>query len=175
MQTTAALMYPQPRALDPFTLSRADGGSFGNDDLRGRLTLVFFGFTHCPDICPTTLALMVQVRDQVLAAQPDLPVQLLFVSVDPERDSPQALARYAGYFSPHIIAATADDARLLPMTRQLGIVYVKSQVTDSGYSVDHSSQIVLIDAQGRLAGMFRPPLDARVIAQDLQTIARAGT
>ena len=169
----SALLYPQPRAVPPFVLERATGGSFSQDDLQGHWTLAFFGFTHCPDICPTTLAAMKQVEDALGAGDPPIPLQMLFVSVDPDRDTAPVLARYAAFFSPDIVAATAPEERLQPMTRSLGIVYMQSALPAGGYTVDHSAQIVLIAPQGRMLGMFRPPLDAQRIAADLRLIAAA--
>ncbi len=169
----AALLYPQARPVAPFVLERATGGTFSQDDLQGRWTLAFFGFTHCPDICPTTLAVLKQVQDALAASQPAIPLQMLFVSVDPERDTPEVLAKYAAFFSPDIIAVTAPQERLLPMTRGLGVVYMQSALPAGGYTVDHSAQLVLIDPLGRMTGMFRPPLDAPRIAADLRLIAAA--
>jgi protein SCO1/2 len=165
--TRAALIYPQPRELPTFALKRADGATFGNADLRERWTLAFFGFTHCPDICPTTLAVLKQIR-LALGDGPESPaLQLLFVSVDPERDDAKALGDYAAYFDPTIVAATAGHDVLLPFTRALGVVYMTSDLPGGGYTVDHSAQLVLIDPKGRLIGLIRPPLDAALIAQDL--------
>jgi protein SCO1/2 len=166
-----ALLYPAPRPIDAFTLERADGGSFTNADLAGRWTIGFFGFTHCPDICPTTLALMKDVEQQIASAPLPQPLQLLFVSVDPERDTPEVLAGYAGFFSRDIVAATVAEPALRAFTTGLGIVYMQTPLDSGGYTVDHSAQIVVIDPQGRLAGMFRPPLDAARIAADLRTLA----
>ena len=170
----AALLYPAPREVPAFTLERASGGTFSDADLKGRWTLGFFGFTHCPDICPTTLALMKQVEDTLAAPPLASPLQLLFVSVDPARDDPATLGKYAAYFSPSIIAATAPEERLQPMTRSLGIVYMQSPLEGGGYTVDHSAQVVVIDPQGRLVGMFRPPLDPQRMAADLRRLAEAG-
>jgi protein SCO1/2 len=116
---------------------------------------------------------MKQVQDALAASQPAIPLQMLFVSVDPDRDTPAVLARYAAFFSPDIIAVTAPEERLLPMTRGLGVVYMQSALPAGGYTVDHSAQLVLIDPQGRMTGMFRPPLDAQRIAGDLRLIAAA--
>ncbi|MFN7552970.1 MAG: SCO family protein [Pseudomonadota bacterium] len=170
----AALLYPVPRVIEPFALDRAPGGTFTAADFEGRWTLAFFGFTHCPDICPTTLAQLKQVEDALATPPLPDPLQLLFVSVDPARDDPATLARYAAYFSPSIIAATAPDERLQPMARGLGIVYLQTPLDGGGYTVDHSGQVVIVDPQGRLAGMFRPPLDPSRIAADLRRLAEAG-
>ncbi len=167
----AALLYPTPRPIDAFALNRADGGRFTNADLAGRWTLGFFGFTHCPDICPTTLAVMKDVEQQLASAPLSQPLQLLFVSVDPERDTPEALADYAGFFSRNIVAATVAEPALRAFTTGLGIVYMQTALDAGGYTVDHSAQIIIIDPQGQLAGMFRPPLDAARIVADLRTLA----
>lgn len=167
----AALLYPAPRPVDAFTLTRADGGNFTNADLAGRWTIGFFGFTHCPDICTTTLAVMKDVEQQLTAAPLPQPLQLLFVSVDPERDTPEVLAGYAGFFSRNLIAATVAEPALRAFTTGLGIVYMQTPLDTGGYTVDHSAQIIVIDPQGRLAGMFRPPLDAARITADLRTLA----
>jgi protein SCO1/2 len=170
----AALLYPAPREVPAFVLERAGGGTFSEANLRGHWTLGFFGFTHCPDICPTTLALMKQVEDMLAAPPLAPPLQLLFVSVDPARDDPATLGQYAAYFSPNIIAATAPEDRLQPMTRSLGIVYMQSPLDGGGYTIDHSAQVVVIDPKGRLVGMFRPPLDPQRMAADLRRLAEAG-
>ncbi len=169
----AALLYPAPRALEPFRFDRADGGSFSEADLAGRWTLAFFGFTHCPDICPTTLSTLKQIQGELATAPPTTPVQYLFVSVDPARDTAEVLSTYTAFFSADIIAVTAPEERLLPATRQLGIVYMQSPLPNGGYTVDHSAQLVLIAPDGRMVGMFRPPLDATKIADDLRLLAGA--
>lgn len=164
----ATLLYPEPRAIAPFELVRADGGRFANTDLAGAWTLVFFGFTHCPDACPTTLAAF-----RAMSERDDVPAttRYLFVSVDPERDDAATLANYTRYFSPRIVAATADLGALEALTRDLGIVFAKSPLADGSYSVDHSTQVLLIDPAGRLAGLIRPPHDPARIAADLRTLA----
>jgi protein SCO1/2 len=167
----AGLLYPAARDIPPFVLDRASGGSFTERDWQGHWTLGFFGFTHCPDICPTTLAVLKQVDDAISAAPLAQPLQLLFVSVDPARDDATTLKRYSAFFSPRIIAATAPEERLQPFTRGLGIVYMQSPLEGGGYTVDHSAQIVVIDPQGRLVAMFRPPLDAARITADLRRLA----
>lgn len=167
----AGLLYPTARDIPPFALERARGGSFTEKDWQGHWTLAFFGFTHCPDICPTTLATLKQVDEAISTAPLAQPLQLLFVSVDPARDDAATLKRYSEFFSPRIVAATAPEDRLLPFTRQFGIVYMQSPLEGGGYTVDHSAQVVVIDPKGRLVAMFRPPLDAARITADLRRLA----
>lgn len=165
----SALVYPQPRSLAPFQLERGDGQSLTLDDWRGRWSLVFIGFTHCPDACPQTLA----VFRNLLAEWPDdagpAPA-LYFVSVDPERDSAQAIDDYARYFSTEIVAATGEQQALEPFAQQLGMVYMKTPLDGDGYTIDHSTHVAVIDPQARMAAMFRQPLRADAMAADLQVL-----
>lgn len=168
-QLAATSLYPQPRPLPAF---RLDGASAPVDAaaLQGRWTLVFLGFTHCPDICPTTLAELGAVQ-KALADLPEAQrPRILFVSADPERDTPQRTADYARHFSADALGATADHARLEPFARSLGMVYMKSDLENGDYTVDHSSRIALLDPQARLAGQIAPPLDVAKIAADLRQL-----
>jgi protein SCO1/2 len=165
----AALLYPQPRAVPEFTLSRADGKPLTRADWQGHWTLGFFGFTHCPDVCPTTLSVLKQVWAKLDPAQRAL-VAIDFVSIDPQRDTPEQLGKYTAFFSPDFIAATGTDEQLTALTRALGLVYARTPAQGAEYSVDHSAQIVIIDPQGRLVGLFRPPLDAAKIIADMNAL-----
>jgi protein SCO1/2 len=167
----SVLLYPSPREIKPFILQRAEGGQWTQANFLERWTLVFFGFTHCPDVCPTTLAVMKQIEDQLPKQDKKLSVQMLFVSVDPERDQGQTLKEYTQYFSPNIKAATAGQDELEKFTRQLGVVYMKSPLPSGDYTIDHSSQMVLIDPRARMAGLFRPPFDVSSITADLVALS----
>ena len=171
VQMAATLLYPEPRPIAPFSLERSDGSHFTKDDLAGRWTLVFFGFTRCPDVCPTTLALWPQVEKSLAERAPALPVSFLFVSVDPGRDTPAKTGEYARYFSPRIVAATGDSATLDAFTRDLGVVYMKS-AQGADYTVDHTAHLVLVGPDATLRGIVRPPLDHHAIAMDLATLAQ---
>jgi len=166
-----ALVYPQPRVLAPFLLQTASGAPLGNPDLRGNWTLVFFGFTHCPDVCPTALATLRQVEALKVSRKLRLPLKYLFVSVDPERDTPPVLGEYAGYFSPAIIAATATPPEVEAFARDVGVVFFKVPQGDAGYTIDHSMQMLLIDPDGNLHAMWRPPHAAPQLLDDIVLIA----
>jgi protein SCO1/2 len=170
-ELASMLRYPQPKAVPPFVLARADGSPLANEALQGRWTLAFFGFTHCPDVCPTTLAVFGQIEAQAKADPSAPPIALWFISVDPARDTPQVLGDYARYFSPAIVAATGTEAALAALAPALGIVYARSPLPAGGYTVDHSAQIVVFDPQGRLAAIVRPPHDAAAILADLKSLA----
>jgi len=163
--------YPQPRALSAFSLDGSDGQPVDTARLRGRYRLVFFGFTHCPDVCPTALAAMRDIEKQLPAAKLEDRVGFVFISVDPERDDLKTLGDYAGFFSKSILAATADHPRLGALTRELGVLYVREATTAPDYNVDHSAAVFVLDPEGRLVGRFSPPLDVAKIVADLTLLA----
>lgn len=169
----AAVMYPAPQQVADFSLQRTDGAPFDQTALRGHWTIAFFGFTHCPDICPTTLATFKQVWAELAAQGLTDRVRFLFVSVDPERDTPEKLASYVGFFSRDFIAATGPDEQLTRLTRSLGLLYVRDPDPAGGYSVDHSASAVIIDPEGRRAGLFRPPFKADLISSDIQALVES--
>jgi protein SCO1/2 len=172
--TRTALVYPQPRALDDFLLERSDGRPLTLADWRGHWSVVFIGFTHCPDVCPQTLAVMRDIERAWPEQAGALP-GLYFVSVDPERDDAGTLADYAGYFSKSIVPVRGGHDRLLPFTRQLGMIYMRTPPEGETYTVDHSTHLAVVDPQARLVALFRAPLDAGAIVADLVALQADGT
>lgn len=167
----AVRLFPGPRALPAFALQQSDGTPLTPDELRGRWTVVFLGFTHCPDVCPTTLTEMSQAQKAWDALPADRRPRLLFVSVDPDRDTPEKTGEYAAYFHPDTLAATSPEPALQEFATALGMVYMKVPLEDGDYTMDHSSALVLVDPQGRQAGLIRPPLVPADIAADLALLA----
>jgi protein SCO1/2 len=160
----SAMVLDEPRPLPAFRLVR-DGGHFANGDLTGRWTLLFFGYTFCPDICPTALHLLKELRGR-LAERAGIMPQVLMVSVDP-RDDPQTLSRYTRAFDPDFIGATADDAGLAPLVQHLGVYYLRhDRDGKADYAVDHSAAIYLIDPRGRLKAVFPAPQTLPAMLQD---------
>lgn len=170
----AAVMYPSPRALPDFKLQRADGTTLTKADWSGRWTVAFFGYTNCPDVCPTTLATFKQVFAKLEADGVADKVRFDFISVDPARDTPEQLTKYVGYFDKDFVAATGTDEELTQLTRALGLIYSREPTGNGDYAVDHSASAVIVDPSGREVGLFRPPFDAKAIAADLKTLADAG-
>lgn len=172
----AVTLLPSPRVLPAFELQQSDGTPLTATGLEGHWTLVFLGFTHCPDVCPTTLAQLAAAQkrwaDLPAAARP----RLLFVSTDPERDSPKLTGDYAHAFHPDTIAATAPIPRLQEFARSLSLVFMKAPGPSGrpdDYSIDHSAAIVLLDPQARMAGVVQPPFDVQAIATDLELLAKS--
>ncbi len=166
------LLWPDPPQIGQFALTADDGKPLTEADLRGHWTLIFFGFTHCPDVCPGTLAVLKQVKRRLAG---DLAFaragQVLFVSVDGARDTPEVLARYVKYFDPAFRGATGDDEALYGLTRQLGVIYAK--VPGSGendYSIDHTASIFVVDPELRVLSAIGLPHDAADIATRVQAI-----
>jgi len=167
------LLWPDPPKLEAFSLIDAQGNAFTEQELHGRWTLVFFGFTNCPAICPTAMATLNEVYNQVQMNNEVLEkIQVLFVSVDPERDKAEKLESYIGYFNNDFIGATANKESLEQFTRQFGIAYIKVKVPGSAdYSVDHTASILLVDPMLRFVGIFSRPHEATDITDRLVQIA----
>jgi protein SCO1/2 len=172
-QLQAAVLYPAPRVLAEFRLTRSDDTPLTLADWKGHWTVAFFGYTNCPDVCPTTLAAFRQIWNRLDPATLQR-LRFDFISVDPVRDTPPQLARYVGYFSKDFVAATGSDDELTRLTRSLGLVYSRNAGDNGNYTVDHSASAVIIDPQGRQIGLFRPPFDTAKMAADLRMLADGG-
>jgi protein SCO1/2 len=165
-----AVLYPQSRAIAEFHLTQANGQPLDLASWRGHWNVVYFGYTSCPDVCPTTLAVFKQVWKDLGVLEEKL--RFVFVSVDPQRDTPEQLGKYVAFFNPDFIAATGSDEELTKLTRTLGLMYSRTTDANGVVQVDHSGSAVIVDPQGRLVGMFRPPFAAAAIAADLRTLSR---
>lgn len=160
-----ALYYQESRAIKPFTLADHHGNNFSNEQLLTKWSFVFFGYTSCPDVCPTSLQNLNFIYEELLAI--DHNSQVLLVTVDPKRDSQHKLSQYINYFNQSFIALRAEHDRLFPFARNLGMMYAITQdkasqhtheSTDNhqnNYLVDHSASIALINPEGRIAAIFR--------------------
>lgn len=171
-ENMSATVWPEPKPVPAFTLIDHKGQTFNRDRLLGHWNFLFFGYTHCPDVCPTTLALLNGVASK-LADKPgsgSLP-QFVFISVDPERDTPQRLAEYVPYFNQDFIGVTGDEAHLKGLTTPLGVMYMRApEQTGTGYLVDHSASILLVDPEGRFHAVFSAPHDLDAIVRDFLVI-----
>ena len=179
-QLEAVTLLPQPRELPAFNLRQSDGTPLVAGELAGHWTLVFLGFTFCPDVCPTTLTELAQAQKQWEAMPESTRPRVLFVSVDPERDTPGKTGEYAHAFHPDTLAATADVPTLENFARSLGFVFMKVpgqgyEQNPNDYSMDHSSAIAVLDPQGQLAGLIRPPFQPKAIAADMRALTGASS
>ncbi len=146
-------LFKPAKLLNKFTLNSGTS-SFSNDLLLGKWTFVMFGYTHCPDICPTTLTRAKGVYQQLKNIAP---VQIMFVSADPLRDDAKRLTQYVGYFDKEFIGATANHDKLFPFAQNLLLPYgIIAKKTSEDYAVSHSASIALINPQGKLHAHFKP-------------------
>ena len=151
-------LFDTPRDVGDFSLTDHRGLSFTRDDLTDRWTLVFFGFTHCPDICPTTMAELAELKSQ-LADTEASDARVVMVSVDPARDTPDRLAQYVPYFHPDFIGVTGEFADILSVAQRLNAPFRKVSEPDGGYQMEHSANVMLMNPRGDYHGFFRAPLD----------------
>jgi protein SCO1/2 len=170
-----ATEFAGPRALPPMPLIDQDGRPFDAARLRRGWTLVFFGFTRCPDVCPTTLAALARTR----AALADLPQaqqpRVLLISVDPEHDTPERVAAYVHSFDPDFLGATGDPAAVAAVAAAFGVPHAKVAAEADSYTVDHGSGIFFVAPEG-LVAYSSAPHDAEALARDFRRVlARHGT
>jgi protein SCO1/2 len=154
--------------LPEFRLHDQNNQVFDRTRLQGKWSYVFFGYTHCPDICPTTLVVLRDV--QKIAGGQEQGVQYIFVSVDPDRDKAATLNKYVAYFHPEFIGATGGQGELMRLTRGLGAYYEAGEAQNGNYEVHHSAAIFLIDPDARLRALFAGPHDAARLARGLQRL-----
>jgi protein SCO1/2 len=170
---TGALLEP-PKPLDNFSLPSTQGGDYELNDGRGKITLVYFGYTYCPDICPATLGQVEQALDHLGddAAQ----VQVLMVTVDPERDTLDQLRAYLGAFDPRFIGLRADETETLDaILADFGAFYEIEKVSEesaAGYLVSHTASIFVVDRETRLRVLFPYGMTAEEIARDLEHLLK---
>lgn len=153
----------------PFTLTGSDGQPFSSARLSGRPYAIFFGFTHCPEVCPTTLARLVRLRQQ-LGPQGER-LQILFVTVDPERDGPAEVGKYASLFNAPITGLTGSPAQIEQVKKKFGIYSQKVPAEGGDYSVDHTSTVLLFDPGGEFTGTIAPEENDQAALAKLQRIA----
>ena len=161
----ATVFGDQARPLPAFSLTRHDGEALKLEDFRGRWSLLFFGYSNCPDICSPSM----QQLTTALQTLGEEHTRIVFVSVDPERDSPEALSRYVGYFHNGTLGVTGEPEAIADFAKQLGAFHSKRELA-TGYLVDHSGSAWLVDPEARLAGVFTPPLAPKAIAADLRKL-----
>jgi len=165
-------LFSQAREIPDFSLQTASGETVNKAYLGKHWTLVFLGFTHCPDVCPTTLGELSKAQKRWESLPESTRPRLLFVSVDPQRDTPKAIAEYAAFFHKDSLTATAQEPALTDFAQSLALVYAKTPLKNGDYTMDHSSTIVVLNPQGNEVGIIRPPFVPEKIAADLITLSK---
>lgn len=166
-QLAAGILFvPQGRDLPSITLTDQQGASFKNAALTGHWSLVLFGYTFCPDVCPTLLADLRQLV-ALLPQERRQQIRVVMVSVDPHRDTPEQLRRYLGFFNPDFIGVTGELTDIQGLSHALGIPFIPGDCTRADYRVDHGTNLAIIGPDGRFHGFVRTPLNIRRLAEQL--------
>jgi len=165
-----ATVLPAGNALPDFTLLDHDGATVNGKVFEGRWDLVFFGFTNCPDVCPTTLQVLAQARKQLAEQGQDPLPRIVLVSVDPERDTPEILGKYVSLFGDDNLGITGDLEEIGKLTEALGIYFARAPAENGNYSVDHSTVVLVINPEGRFQALFSAPHQVEDIVHDLPLI-----
>lgn len=163
------VLLPQGRTLPSISLTDQDGNPVAVNELKDKWSLLFFGYTFCPDICPTTLAQMRELKGLLPeAARNNLRVVL--VSVDPNRDTPQQLKQYLGYFDPAFVGYTGELASIQKLANAVSIPFIPADTSKENYTVDHSGNLVVIGPDGTQRGFIRAPLNNQKLKDQLPTL-----
>lgn len=165
-------VYDTPTTLQPFDLVDQDGEAFDNRALAGKWSLIFFGYTFCPDICPLTMASMKQFYDLLEDAGEADDVQVVMISVDPKRDTPEVMGNYVTYFNPGFIGVTGEYAEILRLTRQMNIAFSYTPIDDENYLVNHNGEVMLVDPDGNNVGFFKPPYRPDFMLQNFRAVKK---
>lgn len=167
LKLNGVVTFQEPRLVKDFTMSDQNGNTFDKTSLEGKLNLVFFGFTHCPDICPTTLAYLTSVYKS-LSEENKQNTQIILVTLDPARDTESVLKTYVEYFHKDIYGLTGEFPEIMRLTNNLNVAFNKVYL-DDGYTVDHTSHIAILNGRGDYAGFIKPPIDVNVLPRIIES------
>jgi cytochrome oxidase Cu insertion factor (SCO1/SenC/PrrC family) len=167
-QTAQDDTVPTAAVGGPFALLDQDGHRKTDKDFRGHWVLLYFGYTNCPDVCPTTLALMASVLDRLGARAAR--VEPVFITVDPARDTPEVLKKYLAAFGPRFVGLTGTPGAIAETARAYRVYYAKRWLAGGSYSVDHSSVIYLLDPNGKFVKVYDGEAPPAAIADNLKTL-----
>lgn len=171
LRLNGAYLLPTPRILEPIDLLDKNGKVFSLAQLKGQWSFVFFGFTHCPDVCPATLAVMRQFHEFMQENYTDEKYQVVLVTVDPARDTPEILKPYVEYFDPSFVAVTGEFMDLQRFATNLSSSFYKVPGGGDSYQVDHSANILLVNPFGHYHGFYKPQLDPSKMKTTFRSIA----
>jgi protein SCO1/2 len=163
------ILLPQSRNLPDLKMTNQDGAPVAVNELQGKWTVLFFGYTFCPDICPTTLAQMRQIKSE-LPKNVVANLRVVLISVDPNRDSPAQLKQYLGYFDKEFIGLTASVADIQKLANAVSIPFIPADTSKPNYTVDHSGNLALLGPDGTQRGFIRAPLNNQKLVAQLPVL-----
>lgn len=160
------VLLPQSRSLPGLSLTNQNGQAQAVDQFKGQWSLLFFGYTFCPDICPATLAQLRQLKG-MLPAEAQARLRVVLVTVDPQRDNPEQLKKYLGFFDPAFMGLTGAQEDLQKLASAVSIPYIPADTSQENYTVDHSGNLVILGPDGTQRGFIRAPLNNDKLAVQL--------
>lgn len=167
LKLNGVITFAEPRLVNDFELLDQNGATFDKTSLADKLNLVFFGFTNCPDICPTTMAYLGSVYKSLSEEDKDK-VQIILVSLDPARDTQESMKAYVEYFNPGFKGLTGQFPQIMSFTNNLNVAFNKVFL-DEGYTIDHTSNIAILNGRGDYAGFIRTPIDVNVLPRIIES------
>lgn len=175
LELKKTILLPQPKALGPVSFVDHHNQTFDIKRLQGKWSILFFGFTNCPDICPSTMQTLKLVKQRVEQANAWNSYQVIMVSVDPERDSIERLNNYVPFFDEDFVGIRADLEQTTAFAKSVGILFFKGEpAANGGYDVDHGASLILLNPEGNFAGVISAPHKVEEISSDLITMANQG-
>jgi protein SCO1/2 len=163
--------YKKPLDIIEFELKDQGDQLYSKNDLKNQWTILFFGYTNCPDVCPTTIFKLGQIKQQISKELPNVNLQILFITLDPERDSTERLREYLGFFNASMIGLTGDISKIVELTSNLSVFFQRINKED-GYDFNHTASIFLMNPNAQLKASFSPASSIDMLNEDIQTVIK---
>ena len=163
--------YKKPLDIIEFELKDQGDQLYSKNDLKNQWTILFFGYTNCPDVCPTTIFKLGQIKQQISKELPNVNLQILFITLDPERDSTERLREYLGFFDPSMTGLTGDVTKIVELTSNLSVFFQRINKED-GYDFNHTASIFLINPKAQLKASFSPASSIEMLAEDIKKVVK---
>ena len=161
--------YKKPLDIIEFELKNQGDQLYSKNDLKNQWTILFFGYTNCPDVCPTTIFKLGQIKQQISKELPNLNLQILFITLDPERDSTERLKEYLGFFDPSMTGLTGEITKIVELTSNLSVFFQRINKED-GYDFNHTASIFLMNPKAQLKASFSPASSIDMLAEDIKKV-----
>ncbi len=163
--------YKKPLDIIEFELKDQGDQLYSKNDLKNQWTILFFGYTNCPDVCPTTIFKLGQIKQQISKELPNVNLQILFITLDPERDSTERLREYLGFFNSSMIGLTGDISKIVELTSNLSVFFQRINKED-GYDFNHTASIFLMNPNAQLKASFSPASSIDMLNEDIKTVIK---
>ena len=163
--------YKKPLDIIEFELKDQGDQLYSKNDLKNQWTILFFGYTNCPDVCPTTIFKLGQIKQQISKELPNVNLQILFITLDPARDSTERLREYLGFFNASMIGLTGDISKIVELTSNLSVFFQRINKED-GYDFNHTASIFLMNPNAQLKASFSPASSIDMLNEDIQTVIK---